>query len=99
VTLSPSCCDVCFPVGVLCEETGIYAAVPVSIKADSHIPCRSHADPCHAVLLRVYIVSFPFDLHSAAVFDSHIRPIHNTMSWDCESNTVALCKSNGKDTI
>src|SRR5215510_95355 len=28
--------------------------------------------PYHAVLLMVYIVTFPFDLHSAAVFDSHI---------------------------
>jgi hypothetical protein len=28
--------------------------------------------PCHAMALRVQIVSFPFDLHSAAVFDSHI---------------------------
>jgi hypothetical protein len=28
--------------------------------------------PCHAVPLRVQIVFFPFDLHSAAVFDSHI---------------------------
>jgi hypothetical protein len=31
--------------------------------------------PCHAVPLRVYIVSFPFDLHIAAVFDSHM-PCH-----------------------
>jgi hypothetical protein len=28
--------------------------------------------PCHAVPLRVYNVSFPFDLHSAAVSDSHL---------------------------
>jgi hypothetical protein len=26
----------------------------------------------HAVPLRVYILSFPFDIHSAAVFDSHM---------------------------
>jgi hypothetical protein len=32
--------------------------------------------PCHAVPLRVYIVSFPFDLHIAAVFDSHM-PCHD----------------------
>jgi hypothetical protein len=31
--------------------------------------------PCHGVPLRVYIVSFPFDLHSVAVFDSHM-PCH-----------------------
>ena len=31
--------------------------------------------PCHAVPLRVYNVSLPFDLHSAAVSDSHL-PCH-----------------------
>ena len=44
------------------------------LKADSHIACRAHAahmpSPCHAVTLRVQNVSFPFDLHSAAVSDS-----------------------------
>ena len=39
-------------------------------------PCRAHAVPmlfpCHAVPLRVYNVSFPFDLHSGAVSDSHL---------------------------
>ena len=47
-----------------------------SLKVDSHIACRSHTEPipfpCHAVPLRVYNVSFPFDLHSAAVSDSHL---------------------------
>ena len=38
-----------------------------SVKADSHIACRSHAVP-----LRVQNVSFPFDLHSGAVSDSHL---------------------------
>jgi hypothetical protein len=86
---------------------------------DSHIPFRSHAVP-----LRVYIVSFPVDLHSAAVFDSHMScrshavslPYHEhavlkTTSQGhgrfaagerhdmCESNTAALCKSIGKDTM
>jgi hypothetical protein len=46
------------------------------LKADSHIECRAHTAPmpfpCHAVPLRVYNVSFPFDLHSAAVPDSHL---------------------------
>ena len=46
------------------------------LQADSHIACRSHATPmpfpCHAMPLRVYNVSFPFDLHSAAVSDSHL---------------------------
>jgi len=31
-------------------------------------PCRAHAAP-----LRAYIVSFPFDLHTAAVFHSYIK--------------------------
>jgi hypothetical protein len=35
------------------------------LKANSHIACRAHAVP-----LRVLNVSFPFDLHSAAVSDS-----------------------------
>jgi hypothetical protein len=39
--------------------------------------------PCHAGLLRGYFVSLPFDLHSAAMFDSHM-PGHGM----CES---ALC--------
>jgi hypothetical protein len=51
-----------------------------SLKANSHIPCRYHAAPmpfpCPAVPLRVYSVSFPFNLHSAAVFDSHM-PCHD----------------------
>jgi hypothetical protein len=46
------------------------------LKADSHIPCRSHA-----ILLWVYIVPFPFDLHSPAVFDSHIP---------CRSHAILL---------
>jgi hypothetical protein len=60
-------------------EMGIGSKVPRPMggfKANSHIPCRAHTAPlpfpCHAVPLRVYIVSFPFDLHSEAVFDSHI---------------------------
>ena len=50
-----------------------------ALKADSHIACPSHAAPmlfpCHAMPLSVYNVSFPFDLHSAAVSDSHL-PCH-----------------------
>jgi len=34
------------------------------------VPCR--AVPCRAVPLRVSNVSFPFDLHSEAVSDSHL---------------------------
>jgi hypothetical protein len=49
------------------------------LPADSFVLRRIHTYhavpmpfPYHAVLLRLYIVSFPFDLHSAAVFDSHM---------------------------
>jgi len=59
----------------------------VCIKADSHIACRAHAVPmpfpCHAVPLRVYNVYFPFDLHSAAVSDSHL-----TMPCPCRAHAV-----------
>ena len=54
-----------------------------SVKADSHITCRAHAAtmpfPCHAVPLRIYNVSFPFDLHSATVSDSHLPCRAHTM--------------------
>jgi hypothetical protein len=43
------------------------------LKADSHIACRAHAVslPCRAANC-VGKVSFPFDLHSAAVSNSHL---------------------------
>ena len=44
--------------------------VTCAVKADSQVTCRAHAVP-----LRVQNVSFPFDLHSAAVSDSHL-PCH-----------------------
>ena len=37
-----------------------------TVEANSHLPCHTHA-----VSLRVKIESFPFDLHSVAMFDSH----------------------------
>jgi hypothetical protein len=37
------------------------------VKANSHIPCRSPAMPCRAA--KGLDCVFPFDLHSAAVFD------------------------------
>ena len=47
-----------------------------TLKADSHITCRAHAAPmpfpCHAVPLRVQNMSFPFDVHSAALSNSHL---------------------------
>jgi len=61
------------------------------LKADTHIACRAHAVllSCRVVPLMVYNVSSPFDLHSAAVSDSHLpcraptmpffwRPQHST---------------------
>jgi hypothetical protein len=52
-----------------------------NVNANSHIPCRSHA-----VQLRVCgIVSFPFDLHSAAVFDSHMPCRARAMPRPCRS--------------
>src|SRR5215468_6354783 len=61
------------------------------LKANSHIPCRSHAVPmpfsCHAMPLRVWIVSFPFDLHSAAVFDSHMPCRARAMPRPCCSES------------
>ena len=58
-----------------------YAYRTSPFKADSHIACHAHAVlmlfTCHAVLLRVQNVSFAFDLHSAAVSDSHLPcPCH-----------------------
>jgi hypothetical protein len=43
--------------------------------------------PCHAVLLRAN----PFDLHSAAVFDSHVRPIHTHHAMVCVNQTWPHC--------
>ena len=46
--------------------------------------------PCLAVPQRVKNVSFPFDLHSAAVSDSH-SPCHaRAMPMPCSDHTVAL---------
>jgi hypothetical protein len=64
------------------------------LKADSYIRCRSHAVPmlfpCHAFPLRVKIVSFPFDLHSAAVFDSGIPWGSPAMPRICRSESDLL---------
>ena len=59
-------------------------------KADSHIACRSHAAPmpfpCHAVPLRVYNVSYTFDLHSAAVSHSHLSCHAHAILRPCRSS-------------
>ena len=61
-----------------------------TLKADSLIAWRSHAAPmpfpCHAVPLRVQNVSFPFDLHSAAVSNSHFPCHAHAMLWPCRSS-------------
>ena len=66
-----------------------------SLKADSHIARRAHAAPitfpCHAVPLMVYNVSFPFDLQSAVVSDSHLPYHAHAMLWTC-------CSSQGHGT-
>jgi hypothetical protein len=56
-----------------------------TLKADSHIACRAHAVP-----LRVYNVSFPFDLHSAAVSDSHLPCHAHAAPMPCSDHTVLL---------
>ena len=62
----------------------------VSRKAVSHTACRVHATPmsfpCHAVPLRVWNVSFSFDLHSAAVSDSQLPCRAHSMLWPCRSS-------------
>ena len=60
------------------------------LMADSHITCRAHAAsmpfPCHAMPLRVKSVSFPFDLHSAALSDSYLPRRAHAMLWPCRSS-------------
>jgi hypothetical protein len=46
--------------------------------------------PCHAVPLRVQTLSFPFDLHSAAVFDSHMPCLSPAMLRVCRSESDLL---------
>jgi hypothetical protein len=58
--------------------------LPSTLKADSHIPCRSPAVP-------LPYRSFPFDLHNAAVYDSHI-PWHGMhKSALCVNQTWLHC--------
>ena len=42
--------------------------------------------PCHDVPLRVYIASFPFDLHSATLSDSHLPSHAHAMLRPCRSS-------------
>jgi hypothetical protein len=65
------------------------------LKADSDIPCRSPAMPCHAMPLRVYTASFPFALHSAAVFESNIPYPSHTVPLQCHEYAVLKATSQG----
>jgi len=57
-------------------------------------PCRAHA-----VSLRVQIVSFPFDLHSAAVFDSHIPCHAHAALLPCSDHAVLKETFQGHGTV
>ena len=59
----------------------VYRTGRTILKADTHIACRSHAVP-----LRVYNVSFRFDLHNAAVSDSHLPCQAHAMLRPCRSS-------------
>jgi len=61
------------------------------------MPCL-RAFPCHAVSLRVYIVSLPFDLHNAAVFDSHILFHAHAALLPCPDHAVLKATSQGHST-
>jgi hypothetical protein len=55
--------------------------------------CRAHAVP-----LRVYIVYFPFDLHSAAMFDSHMPFRAHVASVPCHDHVVLKATSQSHGT-
>jgi hypothetical protein len=57
--------------------------------------------PCHAFPLRVHNVSFPFDLHSAVVFDSHIPCRSQAVTLSCHEYAVlkATYKDPGRGTV
>jgi hypothetical protein len=88
-----------------------HCSLPCTLKANSHIPCHYHAAPmpfpchaapmpfpCHAAPLRVWILSFPFDLHSAAVFDSHMPCRTHAVPVPCHDHTVLKATSQGYGT-
>jgi hypothetical protein len=72
------------------------------IKANSPITCCAQVAPlpfpCHAVSLMVYIVSLPLDLHSAAVFDSHLLCHAHAAALPCSNHAVLKAISQGHGT-
>jgi hypothetical protein len=63
------------------------------LKAKSHIPCRAHAVP-----QRVYIVCFPLDLHSVAVFDSQMPCYALAAPVPCHDHALLKMTSQGHGT-
>jgi hypothetical protein len=53
--------------------------------ANSHMPCHAHAALCRGL--------------EKSLSERHGRGMALARHGICESNTAALCKSNGKDTI
>jgi hypothetical protein len=70
------------------SRSGQVAHMPFLI-ANSHITCRSHA----AAMPR------PCRGRERSLSERHIRGMAGERHGMCESNTAAMCKSNGKDTI
>jgi hypothetical protein len=58
-----------------------------------HTTCRAHA-----VSLRVYIMSFSFDLHSEAVFDSHVPRHAHAAPQPCSDHAVLKSSYQGHST-
>jgi hypothetical protein len=65
--------------------TGAHPTFLLEFKPDSHIPCRSHAALCRGL--------------ERSLSERHIRGMAGERLGMCESNTAAVCKSNGKDKI
>jgi hypothetical protein len=65
----------------------------LEVDANLHIPCRSNAVPMPSPCRD------PAMAFERLLSERHIRGMAGERHGMCESNTVALCKSNGKDTI
>ena len=66
--------------------------------SDSHLSCRAHAIPNHALLLKA---TAQHGRRETAVLCCGLEKNGMVGAWHgkCESDTSALCKSNGKDTF